>query len=403
MRSNTLVIMILILITTAVFSQDGGYSMKWKNGFKLESADKNFKLKFGGRIMLDNAFFFQDEALEDEYGELNNGAEVRRARFFNSGTLYKNINYKLQVDFAGSKSIVKDLFIGVSGLPIVGNVRVGHMIEPMSLQILTSSKYITFMERSLPNNFLPARNTGILFYNDSKNKRISWQAGLFRRSDKSGNDKKADDGYAITTRITGLPILNKKEKELLHVGASFSYRKPNTKTYKVSVRPSAHLGTKYLDYEFLDVNTITMFNTEASLVINQFSLQSEYFTTNVELNNDAIKNSFSKGFYVQVSYFLTDDSRKYKSSLVGFSIVSPKNNFGSENGYGALEVALRYAEIDLVDNSTALPNQQEDITLGLNWHLNPATRIMANYVIANINSVAKGKASNFQVRFQVDF
>ena len=70
------------------------FQVKWDNGFKIESSD--FKLKFGGRLHLDQAILFQDEDLDNFYGPLvsNNGTEFRRARLFVSGILYKNVGFK---------------------------------------------------------------------------------------------------------------------------------------------------------------------------------------------------------------------------------------------------------------------------------------------------------------------
>jgi len=377
------------------------FNVKWDNGFKIESADKNFKLKFGGRIMWDNAFFFQDDDLEEAFGELNNGSEFRRARLFHSGTVYKNMNYKIQLDFAGGKVVFKDVYMGLKGIPTIGNFRVGHFKEPFRLNALTSSKYITFMERGLPINMQPERNTGMMFYNDFNDKRVSWQAGLFRRSDKAGNDKEANDGYALTTRLTGLPILNKEENKLLHLGIGYSYRKPESKEYKVSARPEAHLGNKYVTTGSIEnVSSINLMNIESAFVLDSFSLQGEYLMSNVKTNDSSLDDYSFNSYYAQASYFLTGESRKYKNSLSGFGRVKPKNNFGSENGYGALEVALRYSSIDL-NNEDVVGGELSDVTLGMNWYLNPVSRVMLNYVLADVSEV--GNANIFQVRFQIDF
>ena len=91
----------------------------------------------------------------------------------------------------------------------------------------------------------------------------------------------------------------------------------------------------------------------------------------------------------------------YKNSLVGFGRVKPLKNFG-DNGYGALQVALRYSYIDGMNN-----DQMSNVTAGLNWHLNSATRVMLNYVVSNIENttdyLGKGQFSSFQMRFQIDF
>jgi phosphate-selective porin OprO/OprP len=48
-----------------------------------------------------------------------------------------------------------------------------------------------------------------------------------------------------------------------------------------------------------------------------------------------------------------------------------------------------------------LGGEQQDITLGVNWYLNPVTRVMLNNVFANIKDV--GNVNVFEVRFQIDF
>lgn len=49
-----------------------------------------------------------------------------------------------------------------------------------------------------------------------------------------------------------------------------------------------------------------------------------------------------------------------------------------------------------------------NITLSINWSLNPSVRIMANYVLANVDDAAgsagaDGRGSFFSLRFQLDF
>ncbi len=397
-----------MLITSLAHAQDeSSFKMKWDNGFKLESADKIFMLKFGGRIMWDNAFFFQDDSLETNFGALNNGTEFRRARFYNSGTVYQNIAYKIQLDFAGGKITFKDVFITIKGIPGVGDLRVGHFKEPFRLEALTSSKYITFMERALPIEIVPERNTGFMLSNEFLNKRLGWQGGLFRRSNSAGNDAKANDGYAITTQLTGLPFVNEDKTKLLHLGAGFSYRKPESREYEVEARPESHLGNKYVNTGAIaDVFEIQMFNAEAAVVMGPFSLQGEYTKSNVATKATISENYVFRSYYAEASYFLTGETRKYKNSYVGFGRVKPKNNFSKgEKGRGAWQLALRYSAIDLNSgdpNTTGIGRGElADITIGINWYLNPVTRIMLNYVLAKLKD--QGSAGIVQMRFQIDF
>ena len=365
-------------------SQD--FTAKWGNGYKLSSSDGEHSLKFGGRIMSDYAIWNNGD-------ETFSGTEFRRVRFFNSGKVYGNVKYKLQLDFAGGGVSFKDVYMEVA-MPYAGNLKVGHFKEPFRLEALTSSKYITFMERALPIAFSPERNVGVMLHESFMDDKLSIQAGLFREA-SSGNDKMIDDVRNITTRITFLPINN--DNNLLHLGAAFSSRSSSDDTYSVSSRAENHLGTKLLDMDLDNVTGMNLMGAEMAFVMGSFSVQGEYVMNSVEAMEDY---SFS-GYYGQVSYFLTGEKRKYKNSLAGFDRVKPNKNMKEGEGLGAFELAARYSSMDL---SEAHAGTLNDITVGLNWYLNPCTRLMFNYVMGTLDDHGVETTENtFQCRMQIDF
>ena len=365
-------------------SQD--FTTKWGNGYKLSSSDGMHSLKFGGRIM-------SDYAIWNNGNETFSGTEFRRIRFFNSGKVYDNVKYKLQLDFAGGDVSIKDVYMEVA-MPYAGNVKVGHFKEPFRLEALTSSKYITFMERALPIAFSPERNVGVMLHDSFLDDKLSIQAGLFREA-SSGDDVNIEDVRNITTRITFLPINN--DNNLLHLGAAFSSRSSSDDTYSVSSRAENHLGTKLLDMDLDNVTEMNLMGAEMAFVMGSFSVQGEYVMNSVEAMEDY---SFS-GYYGQVSYFLTGEKRKYKNSLAGFDRVKPNKNMKEGEGLGAFEVAARYSSMDL---SEAHAGTLNDITVGLNWYLNPCTRLMFNYVMGTLDNHGVETTENtFQCRIQIDF
>ncbi|HHC81098.1 MAG TPA: hypothetical protein ENK46_14550 [Flavobacteriia bacterium] len=409
MKCKNIFAAIFFLTSNFLLSQEGNqFSFAWDNGFKLESADKNFKLKFGGRLMIDHAFFSQDAGLDDAFGQLltKNGTEFRRARFFFSGTVYENVTFKLNIDFASGNTVLKDAYIGIKNIPFVGNIRVGHVKEPFRLDALTSSKYLTFMEPALLTDFTPIRNNGILLFNNFLDKRLSVQTGLFRNaSGRTGNDLTANDGFTFTGRMSGLPFDDNEKKLLLHVGLGYTYKKPNDKKeFKIASRPEAHLsGKKYLNTGIIeDVENVQMANFETALVKGPFSVQAEYLIANINTGTGITSISYNfSSYYAQTSYFITGEYKRFKSSYSGFNRLKPTHNFvGKNKGAGAWEVALRYSNSDL-NNKDIFGGEQRDITLGLNWYLNPVTRIMFNHVWEKVKNF--GNATAFQVRFQIDF
>ena len=227
------------------------------------------EIKFGGRIMYDMAVW-GDSTMD------NAGTEFRRVRIFNSGKLYGNVKYKLQLDFAGGEIAFKDVWMELDELPFSGKLRVGHFKEPLRLEALTSSKYITFLERSLPISLSPERNTGAMYHTTFGDK-ISLQSGIFREGDSFGNDKEATNNVNITSRITYLAINN--DRRLLHLGASNSIRRNYDNTYKISSRAENHLGAKLIDTTFEGIDESNLLGGELAYVNGSFSLQGEYLQT----------------------------------------------------------------------------------------------------------------------------
>ena len=409
MKIKYLLITLVVLSSFTMYSQEeekkeNPFSFKWDNGFKLQNQDKSIKMKFGGRIMVDHAYFFQNDELDTNFGplEAKSGTEFRRARFFMSGTLYHNVEFKLQVDYVAGVTRIKDAYVGIKNIPGVGTIRVGNVKEPFRLDALTSSKYITFMERVLATDFAQERNSGILLFNDFMEKRLSAQAGAFRNADGTGNDKKANDGYVLTGRITGLVINKPEKKQLLHLGVAHTFRVSDDHEFSVSSRPEAHMGPKYINTSTMEnIKHANLTNFEAAFVHKSFSFQGEYILGNYKkLEFDPIDSYNFASIYGQVSYFITGESKKFKSSYDGFGRVKPNKNFGSEKGPGAWEVAVRVSNSDL-NSEDVFGGEQLDLTVGLNWYLNPATRIMINYVRADIKDT--GKAQVIQGRMQIDF
>lgn len=396
-------ITILFFTSINLFSQENDYKVKWDNGFKFKSENKHFELEFGGRIMNDWAFFSQGDSIQNHFGEIKSGTEFRKLRFYNSGEIFDNIKYKLQLDFTGGIIELKDAFIEINEIPFIDAIEIGQFKEPIRLDVVGSSKYLTFMERSFVSEFLPTRNTGFMIRNSVFENILNWQVGFFRTADDYGDNKNIDKAYNLTGRITGLAYRHKDRNHLLHLGFAYSYRKPDENIYKIDSRPESHLAPEYVSTgDISNVNNNQVYSSEAFLLLQSFSFQAEYINTTVlcGTNADSVKYSFSS-YYAQASYFLTGESKNFKSSYSGLGRISPKNNFGNgDGGIGAWEIAFRYSNINLNDK-TVNGGELTDITIGLNWYLNPVTRIMFNYIMADRNEIGKSKI--FQMRFQVDF
>jgi phosphate-selective porin OprO/OprP len=371
-----------------------GWDFKWSNGFKLTSPDGDLAFKFGGRIQDDWAWYSADDELEAAVGTFEDGTEFRRARLFFEGELYERVEFKAQYDFAGGDADFKDVYLGLVNLPVVGGFRVGQFKEPFSLEELTSSKYVTFLERALPvEAFAPSRNAGFMLHRGEE--RYTWAVGAFRPTDDFGDAKERDE-VNLTGRVTGLPWVSEDGSRLLHLGIALSEREPTADSIRFRSRPESHLAPRVVDTGSFGADGSTLVGLESALVLGPLSFQGEYMQGAV----DSLDGSDPEldGFYVYGSWFLTGEHRPYKRSEGAFDRLKPGHPWGE--GPGAWELAVRFSSLDLTD-ATVDGGSVDDVTVALNWYPFANVAWKANYVRSDRDDL--GQVDTFQMRFQVDF
>jgi phosphate-selective porin OprO and OprP len=378
------------------------FTAYWKDNLRLETADKQVQLRVGGRLQLDWAFVDDDDEVEELFGVQEDGVEFRRARLDLRGKVYGNIEWRTEYDFAGGDADFRNVYIGLLGLPLVGNIRVGYFEQPLSLEKINSNSYLTFMERGSLNGMLPGDETGIMLHNRELDDRLSWSAGVFRNVDSFG-DAPDNDSWNLSGRVTGLPWLEDEGRKLLHIGAGFSHQDPGDQSLSFGSRPESHLVDTLASTGDMNLNSVDTVVLETALVYGSFSAQTELAHAWVSELRGADEDPEFHGFYLYLSYFITGEHRPYDKSDGTFARVRPRRNFvlGEDGiGPGAWEVALRYSYLDLDDTSID-GGEMENITAGLNWYLNPYARVMFNYVFSDLEDV--GDLNVFQMRFQVAF
>ena len=383
----------LILIVVLNSSGQDKSATGWHKSAFIENHDKNTKIKFGGRIFYDIASISQDESLQDSLGGTEFGTEIRKARLFTSGQLYKNVKYKLQIGFSGGKVSLKDVWIELTKIPVIGSIRTGHFKEPMRLELQSSSKYTLAMERSFVTEMLPERNTGIMLHNEFLNKKIGVQAGAFFNAGSTGNNKHNNGYMNIDGRIVFVPVNN--EKTTLHFASYYSYRANEEKKFEWEFKPEAHLAPNYISLQ-LNAGNMNVFGGELGTAWKQITFYGEYMTQYI----NATANDYNFNAYtLNLGYFITGEHRHYKNTVSGFGGISPKKNFGNR-GFGALEVVTRFSSVNL-NNKDLNAGEINNFTIGLNWYLNPTSRLMINYILTDRKGI--GKANIIEFRTQVSF
>jgi phosphate-selective porin OprO/OprP len=255
-----------------------------------------------------------------------------------------------------------------------------------------------------------------MFFDCSEAQNVTWQAGLFDTDIADNPSTRIADelSQSFTGRVTWLPWYDEctDGRGLLHTGAACSFRHPFHRTRTFSTLVDEHIGITYINTGALSLNDYQVFGLEAATVYGPLSLQSEYFLVQADPTAADASDMTFPSFYVSVSYFLTGENRRYRRDLGVFDRTRPFEDFfrvraedGTVySGMGAWEVAFRYDYIDVGDAGPSAGMCAAQ-TFGVNWYLNPYTRLMWNYVHADTHKyyTDSGSLDAFLMRFQIDF
>jgi phosphate-selective porin OprO/OprP len=244
-----------------------------------------------------------------------------------------------------------------------------------------------------------------MVYDDYAKERGTWAVGAFRSGADTGEVSRGDGEWAATARVTGLPIYSEDGRKYVHLGVGYSRRSPTNDSQTFSSKPEANLAPTYITATVAS-ETVDLLGAEAAWVAGPFSITGEFTQASIDADSGATSDPDFIGYYLQASYFLTGESRGYKKAQGCFDTVKPNENaFGEKGGFGAVEVAARLSSLDLDDDGTD-GGKLDDMTFGVNWYLNPNTRLMVDYIIADLDpaaGAADGTTNILAFRWQFAF
>ena len=363
----------------------------------FESKDGNYKFWMDNRVLFDGAYFFDD----DTYNDIGNGVVIRRARLAIKTILHKNWYAEIDMDFAGSQLELKDAYIKYTNDTRDLNFKAGHFRESFSMETTTTSRYVTFIERSLPSKFSPSRHLGFQANYINENYLLSGGVHFNTIGDPeetefaqaANKDYSIDEGYSLTGRFVYRPIYD--NDKILHLGAAASYRIPKThfevpNSYRFSTRSISNINRKkYLDTDdILNVDNYTQFNIELAGAYKNIFFQSEYFNTDIK-RTEGLTGVNLNGLYAQVGYLLGDGKYRYNKNEGEFT----QPGLGKK---GEFEAAFRFDYIDLNDEKAAIYGGSANAyTLGLNYYPNTNVKFMLNYSYLDHDRYANGKGKLF--------
>ncbi|RMF44486.1 MAG: porin [Planctomycetota bacterium] len=376
------------------------------------------EVRLTGFFQADAAWFSQSALNRTAVGDIQDGADFRRARLAGTGKAWDNVAYMLEMDFAfpGRPSFM-DVWLEVEDAPLGGKLRVGQYRQPFGMDGQTGVKDLTFIERSLPFAFLPFRQIGAMLHGQALDDEVTWAISGFRfPTDVYGGNVGDDGGYGLATRTTGLLIDRHHGSVLMHVGSGFSYIDPANDQFRYSSQPEVFVqevgggvppGVPGVVPPFVDTGTLTadnarLFNAELATVLGSLHTQTELFYAQVDQSGGPMVTL--PGVSTQIGYFLTGEVRPYDHAAGVFGRIQPLCSVGRQGGLGAVEIAARYSYLDFNDQNI-LGGRLNNWTAGVNWYLNPHTKFQLNYIYSDLNTpgLGRNRADTVVTRAQLDF
>ncbi len=426
-------ILMLLFVSLVTMAQEAEPDIRpanvyFKNGkLTVESDDKDFKLWFDNRVYVDGAYYMPSTDISkieaDENGDLmdnqdfysgveddgvfkmSSGVIIRRARFGVKASLYEKWFAELDLDFAYNEVELKDMFIGYKFNDNF-SIKAGNFKEPMSMERLTSSKYLMGMERPMAVQSLAGgRKLGIAATGWGK----GWwaSAGVFgaEMSAIQKERNRGSDGYGVTGRVAISPINN--ENQVLHIGGYAGWRTPEAYgmtdrwVYLKTIPESYVDRRRFVRYKLGKdgdggyVNHYTTIGGELAYRRSKFLIYGEYIVRTISRYTYAgdvkkdLNNVVVGGWYATASYMLRGEQRFYSPDDAEFGPTNVKENGGN------LEIAARVSTIDFNDFSEPLyivdGGSAISYTASLNWYPNRNVAISLGYMYMDNDQYADDK------------
>jgi phosphate-selective porin OprO/OprP len=383
------------------------------------SADEANCIYLTSRLHLDIGDYLSvDPQTPTGLHSLTSGVNARRARIGVLGKFMADWNYAFVVDFGGATdgaqlSNIQSALLSYQGLRPFA-FEIGYMDVPWSLDFATSSNDIMFLERASPATVATGlaagdfRSAAGVRWNTDRAWAGVYATGPLSGATHTGSNQQQLGGVARAT-YQALQGVNYS----LHLGVDVEYvfvPRANgssgtsiARTVTLSDRPELRVDpTVFLNTGPIPANNAGAYGIEAAVGLGSFYAQGEYYRSFVnqaglaagaptpELNFD--------GGYVEASYTVTGESRKYIPTRGAYSaIVADRPLSFAARGWGALELAVRYSHVNLNDHATpgvppettggVFGGRQAIYTFGVNWYPITNIRFMLNYLHASVNKI----------------
>lgn len=393
----------------------------------IASGDGNFTAAFRGVFQLDGAIYDQDDAgplatdfrrgsfndatENDHARDLNDGFNFRRVRLGIEGKAFGDYEYNFLYDFGGSGAEeggkISAAWLQYNGFGTI-KLRAGAFPPATSLEDAASNGSSLFAERASIAETVRGiaggdGRTAVALLGSGE--RWNFTAAV------TGNvigTTTFDEQVGLVGRFAYVPY--KRGNALIHLGINTTVVINPAATgpgvpggaptlLRLRDRPELRVdGTRLVDTGNIDADSLTSVGAEFGALYKNFYIQAEYFDIGIERRASLLPDPEFSGWYVQGSWILTGESRRYSTATAGFDGPRAAKPFSLKEGtWGAWELAIRYSNIDLNYLENALPaagsirgGEQNIFSLGVNWYVNNGVTLQAVYRNVQVDRLSPG-------------
>jgi phosphate-selective porin OprO/OprP len=388
--------------------------------FTIESANGENSISLTGRVHFDGRAY--DYSRNDNFGIATVSAagadtfDIRRARI---GIKYKFGKYysgEVTANTVGTSQDVLDVgYLDVAWFEKV-KFRFGQFKMPFSLEQLTSSNNISFIERSFVDSFIPAKERGLQVFGELI-PGTSYALAASNGTTATGStvtgaegDIRVDDKDIIGRVTVNFAELMKNKEAVFHLGGAFSKGDSpigtGFGTFRTEARGATYFtaptlgntGTNNLD-KSIDRQRIGL---EFAAATGPFKIQTQYVKVDHSFQGASSIDADIKTYYVEGLWTLTGEKHADRYKAGAFGGIKPNNEFDASTFTGgAWELGARYSALDASDfkdlttggNISALQTgftRVKGYTLGVKFLPNMNSRFMLEYVGTDFENPVAG-------------
>lgn len=381
-----------------------------EKALSFTTSDGQFSFRARGYMQVDDRSFFGD----DTAAGVNN-IVLRRIRPVFDGVLFKDFEYRIMPDFAGSSFSLFDGYVNFKRYPHA-QLLAGKLKGPFGIDRLQSATALWFPERSISNNLAPNRDIGVQLHGTVLGKTTSYALGVFDGvPDLGSTTSDASDDKDFYLRVFSLPLRNLDYGifQGLGIGVAASWGQEDGTAsapqlpayvsqgqstmfrYRSSPATAVVGGTTVTVPASLATTAIAdgdryRFSPQGYWYWGRYGLLGDYIESTQEVRLGANRQRVTnRAWSIAGGVVVTGEDAGYEG-------VKPASPFDpAEGAWGALELVARYGELYIDEDafigstaagagtaladSTASVSEARSWGLGANWYLNNALKVQFAY------------------------